>query len=89
MSKETQDSLRLRDSPVRLDTGCGIPADVLPRIFEPFFSAKDVGKGAGLGLATAHGIVQQHEGWIEVESFEGVERICKVLSNPRAMRLFP
>ena len=50
------------------DTGSGIAPVVLPHIFEPFFTTKDVGKGTGLGLATAYGIAQQHSGWIEVES---------------------
>jgi two-component system, NtrC family, sensor kinase len=50
------------------DDGAGIPAEILPHIFEPFMTTKENGRGVGLGLAISHGIVERHSGHIEVAS---------------------
>lgn len=53
------------------DTGSGIPEDMLERIFEPFFSTKEVGEGTGLGLSTVYGIIEQSQGFVDVNSIVG------------------
>lgn len=53
------------------DTGIGIDPSHIDRVFDPFFTTKPVGKGTGLGLAVAHGIIQDHGGDIEIESTVG------------------
>ncbi len=50
------------------DDGSGIPPEILPRIFEPFLTTKETGRGVGLGLAISHSILERHHGSIEVES---------------------
>lgn len=61
----------LKDGFVRIsftDTGCGMTEEQLKKLFTPFFTTKETGKGTGLGLAISYGIVQSHNGEIEVES---------------------
>lgn len=58
------------------DQGRGIPADVLPRIFDPYFSTKET--GSGLGLAISFSIVKKHEGCIAVESEEGIGTVFSI-----------
>ena len=64
------------------DTGCGIPAQHLPKIFDPFFTTKPLGRGTGLGLSVCYGIISEHGGRIEVDSTEGVGTTFRVLIPP-------
>jgi two-component system cell cycle sensor histidine kinase/response regulator CckA len=60
------------------DTGTGIPKDILDKIWEPFFSTKDVGKGTGLGLSTVYGIIKQTGGFIFCDSVVGQGTVFRI-----------
>jgi two-component system NtrC family sensor kinase len=75
-------SEQLFDNRIQLsvrDDGMGIPEDMLPKLFEPFNTTKEVGKGVGLGLAVSKGIVDRHGGDIQVESELGRGTTFKVI----------
>jgi signal transduction histidine kinase len=66
------------------DTGPGMDEEVKERIFEPYFTTKDVGKGTGLGLSIVYGIIERHQGLIEVETTKGAGTVFTIylpLSN--------
>jgi two-component system NtrC family sensor kinase len=60
------------------DNGIGVPEENMPKLFEPFFTTKKKGKGVGLGLSVAYGIIQEHGGSIRVESKVGEGSTFKV-----------
>ncbi|MBV8760895.1 MAG: HAMP domain-containing histidine kinase [Deltaproteobacteria bacterium] len=69
-----------------IDNGPGIPADVLPRIWDPFFTTKDVGEGTGLGLSIVHELVERHGGTIDCQTKVG-EGTTFTVRLPRQMQI--
>ena len=68
------------------DTGSGIPAEHLARIYDPFFTTKAIGRGTGLGLSISYGIVREHDGEIACDSVVG-QGTRFTLSLPRAVEV--
>ncbi len=69
------------------DTGPGIPEEQQSKIFEPFYSTKRKGEGTGLGLTVVHGIVKEHDGWIEVASAQPHGTIFRVYLSTEDQQL--
>ena len=67
------------------DTGPGIPKDVMPHLFEPFYTTKEGGRGTGLGLAIVQQVLEDHHGTIRVTSTVG-EGACFIVSLPEAAK---
>ena len=69
------------------DNGCGISEDALSQVFDPFYTTRDVGDGAGLGLSISYGIIQKHSGSISVESQpgEGTQVTIRLPQSPEAV----
>jgi PAS domain S-box-containing protein len=80
---QEKDRIEIRVS----DTGTGIPEDEVERIFEPFYTTKAEGKGVGLGLSVAYGIIRQHQGDIQFQSRvdEGTEVTIQLPPGPRSL----
>jgi hypothetical protein len=60
------------------DDGPGIPPEVIQKIYDPFFTTKEIGKGTGLGLSVSYGIIQEHAGRIFVESQPGTGTVFTI-----------
>ena len=61
---EDADHIRVKTS----DTGCGLNEEVVSRVFEPFFTTRDVGEGTGLGMSVSYGVIEKHDGYIGIDS---------------------
>jgi PAS domain S-box-containing protein len=66
------------------DTGCGMPPEVVRRLFDPYYTTKPKGEGSGLGMAVVHGIVSRYQGAIKVDSVEGQGTAVRVYLVPQA-----
>jgi signal transduction histidine kinase len=72
-----------KDVEIRVaDSGPGISPGLRERIFQPFFTTKDVGKGTGLGLSVAKGIIESHAGWLGLNP--SPEETCFVIQLPKS-----